>query len=267
VYFYQHGQAWQAHGVPFAGYRNACPDLTTTYYLRVVRHSGWIDIRRLVIHVVQPSDLPQITRFTVEPMYISVGGCVTARWEVRGQDARVRLLRDGAVRWDSAPLIGNLYDCPTGTAQALYVLEATGSGGTTSMQRFVYIDATPIPTPVPLSGTSWQVLAIGNSVPVGLPVTAHFGQQDAHGRGTLSGWGSCNSYSALYQQSGASLSIGSSTTGDNACTPEMVAQEQAMLNALHATASFSRSGGQLVLRDSLGQVVLNLTAISASPFE
>jgi hypothetical protein len=99
--------------------------------------------------------MPQITRFTVEPAVVSVGECVVAEWHVIGADARVRLLRDGVVRWEGAPLIGSLYDCPSGTAQALYLLEASGTGGTTRVQRTVYIGATPAPTPASLSGTAW----------------------------------------------------------------------------------------------------------------
>jgi heat shock protein HslJ len=110
-------------------------------------------------------------------------------------------------------------------------------------------------------------LAIGNHIPVGAPVTVFFGPQDVDGRGTVSGWASCNNYNALYQQNGALLTIGAPTTGDNACTVELVAQEQDLLDALRSTASLSRGAGQLVLQNSLGQVELNLAAISAVPFE
>jgi heat shock protein HslJ len=84
-------------------------------------------------------------------------------------------------------------------------------------------------------------------------------EQTVHdGQGTISGWGSCNSYSAVYQQSGSELNIESSTVGDKVCAADVSAQEQAVLDALKSTTSFSRSGGQLVLRDNRGQVVLNL---------
>lgn len=264
TYFYREGQEWQAHGVPFVGQRQECPLQTTTYSLRVVRLRGWVDVRNLTVHVVQPPEPPQITQFTVEPTVVLVGTCVNLRWEVRGQDTRARLLRDGGVRWDSAPLIGSLYDCPPGTGQIVYLLEATSPGGTTYLQRVVQVNPAPTPSPSPLAGTAWQVLAIGNSIPAGPAVTAPFGQQDADGRGTLSGWGSCNTYSAPYQQSGALLTIGAPTTGNNVCTPELVAQEQALFDAFQAVASFTWGDGQLVLKNSVGEVVLNLAAFQPS---
>jgi heat shock protein HslJ len=264
AYVYQEGEAWQAHGVQFAGQRTVCPLQTTSYYLRVVRQSGWVDIRRQVVHVVQPIELPQIARFTVEPAYLSAGECVTARWEVRGQVTRVRLFRAGEVWWEDAPLIGSLYDCPLGAGQIAYQLEATGPGGTTSMQRIVYVDVIPTVTPVPLSGTAWQVLAIGSSVPVGTPLTVIFGQQNASGWGTVTGWGSCNNYYAEYQQSGSLLSIDLPTGEGNVCTAELAAQEQALFDALHVTAFFDRSEGQLTLWNVVGEVLLNLAAIQVT---
>jgi heat shock protein HslJ len=263
AYVYQEGEAWQAHGVPFTGRRTVCPLQTTNYYLRVERQSGWIDVRRLVVHIVQPVEMPQISRFTVEPAYLSAGECVTARWEVRGQVTRVRLLRAGAVWWGDAPLIGSLYDCPPGAGQTAYVLEAAGPGGTTSMQRFIHVDVTPTATPAPLSGTAWQVLAVGDSVPLGPPITVHF-YGGAAGQGTVSGWASCNNYSAVYQQSGSTLNIGSSAVGEKICAAEAGAQERAVLDALRAATSFTRGSGQLVLRDSRGTVVLNLAAIEGA---
>jgi heat shock protein HslJ len=265
AYVYQEGEAWEAHGVPFAGQRTVCPLQTTSYSIRVVRHNDWEDLRRVVVHVVQPVEMPQIARFSVEPAYLSAGECVTARWEISGQVTRVRLLRGGEVWWADAPLIGSLYDCPPGAGQIAYTIEATGPGGTTSTQRTVYIDVIPSTTPVPLAGTAWQVLAIGGSAPAGPPITVIF-EQVARGQSAVSGWGSCNSYRAVYQQNGSTLNIGSSTVGDKVCAAAASAQEQALLDALRAATSFSRGNGQLVLRDSRGRVVLNLATIeSATP--
>jgi heat shock protein HslJ len=261
LYFVPEGQPWQTNGVPLSGQRQVCPTQTTTYYLRVVRPSDWVETRRLVVHVIQPAEAPQIVQFTAQPAHITAGACVTLGWEVKdqGPSTYVRILRDGEIRWDGAPKIGSFGDCPIGIGEAIYTIEAAGTGGTTSLQRIVTISAAPTPTPGPLSGTAWQVLAIGSSVPVGPALTLNFG-----GDGTVSGWGSCNTYGGVYQQAGSQLTIGSIQKGDNVCTAEMVLQEQAFLEALQATASFGQSTGQLVLRDSQGEIVLNVAQTSAA---
>lgn len=268
AYFYSEGQAWQSHGVPFIAQRQACPDQTTTYYLRVVRAGGWVDVRRLVVHVEQPPAAPQIVRFAVEPAQTTEGGCVTSSWSVDGQVTRVRLLRGEGVLWQDAPLSGSLNDCPPGRGEAVYTLEATGPGGTTRALRTVRIGAAPTPTPGPLSSTEWQVLAIGGSMPApaALPLTVLFGLQDASGQGTIAGWAGCNTYSAPYLQSGALLNIGLPSAGSNTCEASVMAQEQALLDALHEVTTLSRGGGQLILWNNAGKVVLNLAASeSAAP--
>jgi heat shock protein HslJ len=187
-------------------------------------------------------------------------------WKVEGQASRVRLLRNQAVQWDYAPLEGSLRDCPPGTGDAVYTLEATGPGGTTRAQRTIRIGPAPTPTPQPLSGTEWQVLAIGGSLPApaALPLSVIFGQQDAAGQGTVAGWGGCNTYSAAYRQSGALLTIGTPTPGSATCATDVMAQEQALLDALRDAVTLSRSEGQLTLWNQAGQVVLNLAASEAA---
>jgi heat shock protein HslJ len=263
LYFVPEGQPWQPNGVPFGGQRQVCPAQTTTYYLRVVRPNDWVETRRLVVHVVQPPEAPQIVFFGAEPAQIVTGACLTLSWQVedQGSSTHVRVLRDGQALWEGAPRMGSFGDCPSGVGQATYTLEAAGPGGTASLQRVVTISAAPTPTPGPLAGTAWQVLAIGSSVPVGPALTLNF---DAEGAGTVSGWGSCNNYTGAYQQAGSQLSVGSITTGDNICTAEMALQEQAFLEALQATASFSQSAGQLVLRESQGEIVLNVAQTSVA---
>jgi heat shock protein HslJ len=266
VYFYSEGEAWQAHGVPFVAQRKACPDQTTTYYMRVVRASGWVDVRRLVLHVEQPPEAPQIARFAVEPAQIVQGGCVTLGWEVAGQVTQVRVLRNEGFLWRDAPPSGSMSDCPPGVGEAIYTLEAAGPGGTTRAQRTARLGATPTPTPEPLSGTEWQVLAIGDSMPApaALPLTVLFGLQDAAGQGTVAGWGGCNTYGAIYRQSGALLTIGAPTAGSNTCEASVMTQEKALFDALHAVATLSRGGGQLTLWNHAGEVVLNLAASEAA---
>ena len=266
AYFYSEGQAWQDHGVALAGSRQVCPERTMTYILRVVRASGWVDARRAIVHVEQPPDPPQIVAFTAQPERIAEGECVTLDWQVEGQATRVRVLRGESVLWDGAPLDSRMSACPLGSGQVEYALEATGPGGITRAQRTVRIGATPTPTPAPLAGTEWQVLAIGGSMPApaALPLTVLFGRQDATGQGTVAGWGGCNTYSATYRQSGALLNIEMPAAGSNPCEADVAAQEQALLDALHETATLTRSGGQLTLWNNAGEVVLNLAVSEAA---
>jgi len=225
-----------------------------------------VDWRQAVVHVEQPPDAPQIVAFTAEPERIAEGECVTLDWLVEGQTTRVRVLRGESVLWDNAPLDSSLSACPLGSGEIEYTLEATGPGGTTRAQRTIRIGATPTPTPEPLAGTEWQVLAIGGSMPdpAALPLTVLFGQQDTTGQGTVAGWGGCNTYSATYRQSGALLNIETPTAGSNSCEADVVAQEQALLDALHETATLTRSGGQLILWNNAGEVALNLALSEAA---
>ena len=266
VYFFSEGEAWQAHGVPFDTQRQACPTQTTTYYLRVVRASGWVETKREVLHVEQPPEAPQIAQFTITPDQVPEGGCADLSWVVEGQVTTVRLLRDSTILWENAPPSAHLRDCPPGSGEKRYTLEAIGPGGTTRAQHTLRIGSTPTPTPQPLSGTEWQVLAIGGSMPApaAQPLTVLFGLQDAAGQGTVAGWGGCNTYSATYRQSGALLTIGAPTAVGNTCAADVMEQEQALLDALHATATLTRSDGQLTLWNNAQQVLLNLAASEAA---
>jgi heat shock protein HslJ len=220
----------------------------------------------LVVHVEQPPEAPQIARFTVEPSLVPEGGCVTLVWEAEGRITSVRLLRDGAIQWENAPMSGSLSDCPPGTGEVVYAIEVTGPGGTVRSQHTVRVGTTPTPTPEPLSRTEWQALAIGKTMPApaARPLTVLFGQQDADGRGIVAGWAGCNTYSATYRQSGALLTVGQPTAGALVCEQDVMAQEQRLLDALHAATTLTWSDGQLTLWNHAGEVVLNLAASKAA---
>ncbi|MCZ7672699.1 MAG: hypothetical protein M5U34_39070 [Chloroflexi bacterium] len=96
-------------------------------------------MRQITIFVTPSVTAPNIDRFTVEPAQISVGQCVTLRWEVSGNVSRVVISRDGTPLWDGAPVTGSMQDCPPGEGRRGYVIEATGSGGTSRRQRDVTV--------------------------------------------------------------------------------------------------------------------------------
>ncbi|MEA3335144.1 MAG: transporter substrate-binding domain-containing protein [Chloroflexota bacterium] len=153
VYFYAEGQNWQNNGVAGQGSRQACPNQTTTYYLRVVKQDNSVETRQITVYVNPVSNAPNITRFTVDPGgSLPVGTCVNLQWEVQGDVSRVLLKRNNDILWDGAPTRGNFQDCPTGVGDKAYMLEASGPGGTNHATQNVNIyqpQAPPTPTPVP----------------------------------------------------------------------------------------------------------------------
>lgn len=151
VYYYRDGQNWQNNGVAGTGDRQECPSQTTKYFLRVVKRDNSVETRELTVRVEQSGNPPNIVRFTVEPQgQIPVGSCVVLRWDVQGNVNRVNLTRNNTTIWDGAPFRGSYQDCPPGTGDIAYGLEASGSGGTNRSTVHVTVtqqQATPTPRP------------------------------------------------------------------------------------------------------------------------
>ncbi len=84
---------------------------------------------------------------------IYVGECVNLQWQVQGTVNLIRLLRNNAELWNGAPLSGSFRDCPPGAGQMTYTLEASGPGGTTTMQQVVSViqPTATLPPPTPTS--------------------------------------------------------------------------------------------------------------------
>jgi len=261
IYFYPEGQPWQNNGVPGQSQRQECPESTMTYYLRVVKNNDSVETKQITIHVEQPAQAPQIAAFTLDPAgQIQAGQCVTLGWDVRGNVSRVRILRNNTTLWDSAPVGGSIEDCPPGAGQMTYALEASGPGGTSRAQQTINVVQSP---QNPLVGTTWQATMVGGGVPTpgSPPMTAIFDEN-----GTLTGSGGCNAYNSTYQTSGSSLIIQPISATQKLCDPEVMAQEQAFFAALQSSATFSASGGQLIIWDFIGAHVLTMGAITATPY-
>lgn len=73
--------------------------------------------------------------------------------------------------------------------------------------------------------------------------------------GRISGKAGCNSYSADYSTSGASITIGAIGSTKMACPGELMAQEQAFLTALAAATGYSIAGDQLTIAHPGGQLI------------
>lgn len=153
VYFYSSGEPWQQNGVAGQGSSIQCPEQTTTYNLRVVHDDNSVEIRQITIYIEPVAGAPVITRFTVNPDTIYLGECVDITWTVEGEVSNVSLKRNDIVLWDDAPVSGTTQNCPTESGLSQYIIEATGPGGTSRLQRNVDVRQ-PEPTPPAATATS-----------------------------------------------------------------------------------------------------------------
>ncbi len=168
VYFYEQGQPWQQHPASPVGSSVECPPTTTTYELRVVKRDGSVETRQITIYVQPKPGAPIIERFTVDPPFqIESGQCVDITWQVSGNVDRVLLKRDETALWDNAPVSGTMQDCPQVVGQVNYIIEATGPGGTSRLQRSITVSAPPpvvTDTPV-ITATSPPVTETPTPIP------------------------------------------------------------------------------------------------------
>lgn len=154
VYFHREGEPWQDHGVPGQATQRECPPVRTNYVLRVTKLDDTVDVRKITIYVEAAPEAPDIARFTVDPPnQITLGQCVSMRWEVKGSVSSIKLTANGGTLWDTAPTSGSYEDCPSAAGTVAYGIEAEGSGGTSRGQQNINVvqaaTATPVPTPAP----------------------------------------------------------------------------------------------------------------------
>ena len=176
VYFYAEGENWQDNGVAGQGSQKECPPYTMTYYLRVVMPDGSVQTRQITIYVEPATQAPVIDRFTVDPdNQITLGQCVDIRWTVTGDVNSVRITSNGSSLWDGAPVQGQTQDCPTGTGNVAYGIEASGSGGASEGHHTVYVvgeaTATPAPPPPPNDPVIQAFSVTPEDIPAGACVT------------------------------------------------------------------------------------------------
>ncbi len=166
VYFYKQGDAWQSNPVPPSGTQSDCPHHTTTYELLVVWPNGSQEIRQLTVYVEESPNAPNIARFIVSPpTQITLGQCVTLDWWVDGTISNVQILRDNAVIWEGAPVVGNMQDCPSYTGQITYGIIASGPGGSSRQQQIISVTQPSQPSPTPQPNTPTAVPPTATSQP------------------------------------------------------------------------------------------------------
>jgi polar amino acid transport system substrate-binding protein len=147
VYVYEQGQPWQDYGVDGSGQRTVCPATTTTYEMRVVKPDNSVEVRQVTVFVTPVTGAPVITRFTVSPNQIFEGQCLNVQWIVDGTVSSVRIIRDLTIIVDQGPLTGSTNDCPPGSGEMAYSIEATGPGGTSRQVQYVQVTASSSPPP------------------------------------------------------------------------------------------------------------------------
>lgn len=271
VYFYPEGGTWQNSGVNGQDQRQVCPDRTKPYFLRVVKRDDSVETRQIVISVEPRVESPRIAVFEARPQpQIQVGECVALEWRVEGNVSLVKVLRNDAPLWDGAPLSGSMEDCPPGTGEMVYTLEATGPGGTSRAKRTVSVvqppptpvpTATPAPSPDPLVGTEWMVVDIGGyDVLPGTALSLSFIPGN-----NVQGNGGCNTYGGTYSVDDDRLAISITTSTQVSCDDSITQQEGAFLAALESAATFKVGPGRLRIRDASGATVLRFAGLVAVP--
>jgi len=139
VWFYPDGQDYRNFPTTGQNSSRQCPRTTTTYNLRVQFTDGSVTVRQITIFVEASNAAPKISSFSVKPPSVPAGQCVQVNWVVEGAVDRVVITRDGAVLWNGAPLAGTTSDCPPQPGFAVYVIEATGPGGSARLQQNVSV--------------------------------------------------------------------------------------------------------------------------------
>ena len=140
VWFYPDGEDYGKYPTTGQNSSTQCPRTTTTYNLRVQYTDSSVEIRQITIFVEPSNSAPKISSFTVAPPSVQAGQCVQISWRVEGDVSSVVISRDSIVLWGGAPLSSTTNDCPSTPGFALYVIEATGPGGTARLQQNVSVN-------------------------------------------------------------------------------------------------------------------------------
>ena len=104
---------------------------------------------------------------------------------------------------------------------------------------------------LPLEGTPWELTAFGagesvSSLIAGSRITAEFTQ------GRVSGSTGCNEYGGSYSMQESAMTFGEIVTTKVACAQEIMAQEQAFLEALQTATQATIEGGELRVEHAAG---------------
>jgi heat shock protein HslJ len=111
-----------------------------------------------------------------------------------------------------------------------------------------------------LEGTVWRMNAYRDSTGKRIETRAEVQTTAEYMGGLLSGRGGCNSYTGSYEVDRDQIDFGPVASTMMACPPEVMEQESGYLNALSNASSFTVEEGVLILRDSVGEMVIEYKA-------
>ena len=120
-----------------------------------------------------------------------------------------------------------------------------------------------VATDAPLAGPTWRLAGFtdnetARSALPGPDATLVFSPD-----GRLSGTTGCNTVSGTYSTNGNAISIGPLAVTERACLdPALTAQEQDLLAALGAAASYTIQGDRLALSDATGSRTVEFVRIA-----
>jgi hypothetical protein len=139
VYFYTTGQAWESNQVALKGERIYFPTLDTAYNLRVVNIDHTVESFKIEVIVDPPLGLPVIAQFELDPKgALKLGTCVDISWRVRGGLAtEVSLFANDVLLLSNVDRIATYSDCPTLAGVTVYILVASGPGGTACKSKAI----------------------------------------------------------------------------------------------------------------------------------
>ncbi len=266
---------------PSQGSQQVCPQVTTTYEMRVVQRDGTTVVRDVTINV-RPSATPEAQiSFWADRTTINQGQCARLYWHVENVSG-VWVYPQGAP-FDRYPRVGIDSErvCPNATTTyEMRVLLRDGSTVFRQVAINVNQNATPVPptaTPVPptavpptatpeavanpLAGTRWSVVQFNN----GGAVVSLLGDTSLSAEftadGQVRGNGGCNTYFAPYQVNGSSISINQpSSTSISCAEPEgIMDQEFQFLAAMQSAANFRIEGNTLTLLNASDQIAVIMT--------
>lgn len=152
-------------------------------------------------------------------------------------------------------LVDHTFRQPGTYTVVLNVQDADGLAGSTSQPIRIITLATPVPTQPPptLEGTTWL---LENSLP-NTSITVAFAE------GELSGFAGCNNYTGTYTVAGPTLTIGGLQTTQQACSPEIMAQEELYLAGFATAFRYAIADGRLTLSTGSEDQPVLLTYVEA----
>ncbi len=215
-----------------------------------------------------PTSIPDpiIYSFSTKPKQVEAGQCTKVSWDVGGNTNLVRILKNGTVVYDDAPLRDSVQDCDLNQPGTVtYEIQASNdAGGLTTQQATVTVHQ--IQPDNPLVNTSWQLIGYlsgGQLTPVldTTVVSITFLEDSSY-----AGNSGCNDYDGSYTVNGSQIAMTAPSGTQKLCEDNVMQQENSYFSLLPTAASYQLGNGQLIVLDASGQIILQYQQIVATPF-